>query len=174
MSSHAMSRAGCGGELELPRHRDGRENLSLGIVTFHSRVRRSAIAAVVLLNALSAAAQTTAGGGPYTVEQAARGRDAYQKQCVRCHLADLAGDQLALALVGADFLARQSGSIGMLFSWIKENMPPDDPGSASDREYADIIAYVLSRNGIAAGPRELSSSLPELNQIPFQSVVVVR
>jgi hypothetical protein len=53
------------------------------------------------------------------------------------------------------------------FSWIQENMPPDDPGSPTDRDYADIVAYVLSLNGIPAGPHASSTGVPELNQIAF-------
>src|SRR2546426_7705288 len=127
-----------------------------------------AIGIAMTVGSLLARAAPTVNDGVYTEEQATRGRDAYGKHCVRCHLADLGGDQLAAPLVGKTFLQRWRGnSLAILFKAIKKTMPSDDPGSASDEEYADIISYVLKMNQFPAGPRELSSNPSELESITF-------
>ena len=33
-------------------------------------------------------------------------------------------------------------------------MPPTNPGSLPQQSYADVLAYVLSQNGVAANPTE--------------------
>jgi mono/diheme cytochrome c family protein len=104
----------------------------------------------------------------YTDEQADRGREAYRKHCVRCHLADLGGDQLAPPLVGEAFLSHwKGGTVGALFVKIKESMPPDAPGEPSDAEYAAIITYLLKMNRFPSGQKELTSDVTLLNGIAF-------
>jgi mono/diheme cytochrome c family protein len=104
----------------------------------------------------------------YTDEQAERGREAYRKHCVRCHLADLGGDQLAPPLVGEAFLSHwKDGTVGALFVKIKESMPPDAPGEPSDAEYAAILSYVLKMNRFPSGQKELTSDVAELNGVAF-------
>jgi hypothetical protein len=34
-------------------------------------------------------------------------------------------------------------------------MPPDRPGGLTDQNYADILAFILSQNEVAAGGSEL-------------------
>jgi quinoprotein glucose dehydrogenase len=123
---------------------------------------------VLMAGSLPARQAPTVKDGVYTEEQATRGQAAYEKHCVRCHLADLGGDQLAAPLVGEAFLQRwQSTSLAVLFNAVRKTMPSDDPGSASDEEYAAIISYVLKMNQFPAGTRELSSKPAELESISF-------
>lgn len=35
-----------------------------------------------------------------------------------------------------------------VYDFIRENMPPDNPASLSDSQYADILAFNLERNGV--------------------------
>ena len=42
-------------------------------------------------------------------------------------------------------------------------MPPDRPGQLSPQTYVDLTAFILSRNGYAAGERELPSD-PDAQQ----------
>ena len=135
------------------------------------------VASITMAIATMGAAAALASAGQartrtsFTEAQASRGRDAYRQHCVRCHLADLAGDQLAPPLVGEGFLGRWKGeTVGSLFTAIKDAMPPEAPGTATDQEYVDIIAYVASRNGIGPGQQELSKDLKILNTITFEPV----
>src|SRR2546428_142344 len=60
---------------------------------------------------------------------------------------------------GARFIDRwREDKLGSLFNFRRTKMPADSPGSASEAEYLDIIAYVLSLNSFPAGAQELNSS----------------
>ena len=49
-----------------------------------------------------------------------------------------------------------SGSdVGSLFARTKASMPPGEPGSLSDAEYLDVVAYMLRVNDFPAGREEL-------------------
>src|SRR5215471_3130578 len=72
--------------------------------------------------------------GVYTEAQAERGKQEYQKTCIRCHAANLDGVQDAnllgdfaprFSLRGADFMERWREDTGAsLFTFIKTGMPP--------------------------------------------------
>ena len=47
-----------------------------------------------------------------------------------------------------------SGSVATLFSYVQTQMPPDNPGGLNDTTYADILAFILQRNGYKAGDAE--------------------
>ena len=129
-----------------------------------------AIATIAVAAALASGEQSRTRAS-FTEAQASRGRDAYRQHCVRCHLADLGGDQLAPPLIGEGSVGRWKGeTVASLFTAIKDAMPPDAPGTATDQEYADIIAYVASRNGFGPGQQELSKEVKTLNTITFEPV----
>jgi hypothetical protein len=56
-----------------------------------------------------------------------------------------------------------------LFEQIQTSMPADHPGTLSRAENADILAYLLKANGLAAGKAELSSDAEVLKQIQFEA-----
>jgi len=119
---------------------------------------RSFVAAmgVVTLGLCTAVAQDggTALDGVYTKEQAARGQEAYHTQCRSCHEGT---DQDGPDLKGADFVDRWRGDrLNVLFTQIKTNMPGNRPGSLSESTTLDILAFLLSENGLPAGNRELT------------------
>mgnify|MGYP001422089015 CR=1 FL=1 len=110
--------------------------------------------------------------GVYTDAQAARGGAIYDKTCAACHLESLQGGGLAPALVADAFTFRwKDGPVGDLFTVVKATMPPGQPSSLRDEEYADIVAYLLKRNDYPSGSRELGASLAELKDIGFDRVV---
>lgn len=75
----------------------------------------------------------------------ARGAVAYQPNCARCHAANGAGTVSAPAVVGSRSysvgagLARQK----VLATFLKWNMPHDQPGTLDAQVAADIAAWVL-------------------------------
>lgn len=102
------------------------------------------------------AADITVWDGVYTSGQAARGKAAYDAKCAACHREDLSGRN-GRALVGDKFWADWSeDSLNSLFAIIRDTMPRGEPGSLPASTYADIVAYVLERNGFPAGDRELA------------------
>ena len=130
---------------------------------------------VVLIAVNGAGAQSPAGpktpsarDGIYTVRQAERGRDSYNTACAHCHISDLQGDvrKEIPSLAESDFFVRWANrSIGELFDLVSKDMPADKPGTLSQAQYADILAYILQVNKFPAGPAELPADAGRLKQI---------
>jgi mono/diheme cytochrome c family protein len=110
----------------------------------------SAAIAALALPAQDAAKTRTVWDGVFTDAQAARGEARYRASCSACHNE---GPRR-----GEAFMRDWSGSdIGSLFIRIKTSMPPGAPGSLTDAEYFDIVAYVLRVNDFPDGREELRS-----------------
>jgi cytochrome c5 len=133
--------------------------IAIGILVTITTVTMAAMtpgAAVALGRRVRAPAQDairtdgtrTVWDGVYTDSQARRGRTTYEASCRTCHEGGPG--------TGSAF-ARDWNGTGLddLFGQIKGTMPPSAPASLSDREYLDIVAYVLQANAFPAGPDEL-------------------
>lgn len=92
----------------------------------------------------------------FTAEQVEAGRVAYGSNCVSCHGQNLVSATYGTPLAGPYFDGKWRGqTVGALYDYARERMPPSRPGALSDETYADIVAYILSVNGIEAGGLEL-------------------
>ena len=112
--------------------------------------------------------------GVYTKEQASRGEALYAQRCARCHGPDLTGGEIAPALNSGEFKSNWSGlSVDDLFERIKVSMPQDNPGSLSRQQTADVVAFVLSKNGFPAGKKELAREAEVVKQIRFELIAGV-
>lgn len=103
--------------------------------------------AVLYICQTNAVAQSkTTADGVYSQLQADTGMETYQSACASCHdvkfYRDIWGYWQDKNLI--DFYWR-----------IVAEMPSDNPGSLSDSEYTDIIAYILSQLNYPAGDSEL-------------------
>jgi len=108
--------------------------------------------------------------GVYTKEQAKRGQNTYAETCMKCHGENLGGGEAGPTLAGADFRAKWDGkTAGDLFTLMRKTMPSDDPGNLSTREYAALLAYILSGNDYPAGQTELPNDAAALNDIRIQT-----
>jgi mono/diheme cytochrome c family protein len=90
----------------------------------------------------------------YASDQADRGEEEYDDNCVDCHGDDLRGGLLGgPPLRGVAFEEKYANGspAGVLFEVMSGTMPPNAPGSFSATTYADLMAYILKRNGFAAG-----------------------
>lgn len=108
----------------------------------------------------------------YTLEQASAGQQVYEARCATCHGFNLEGFELAPSLSGNLFSRRfGDGSADNLARNVMR-MPPNEAGLAED-EIAEVLAYLLSRNGVEAGSSLVSSDLNVLAtyQIPAQELV---
>jgi quinoprotein glucose dehydrogenase len=104
--------------------------------------------------------------GVFTEAQAARGKPAFETSCGRCHNNEHAGSERAPALKGDGFWAHwENDSLDRLFTKIRDTMPAGGIESVTDAGKLDILAYVLSKNGAAAGKDELSLDGGTLEQI---------
>ena len=95
--------------------------------------------------------------GVYTAAQARSGQLTYSENCERCHRADLSG--YGGVLMGSYFLEswRDEG-LDKFFGLMKRVMPQGKPGSLSDQQYIDIVAYVLWFNRFPEGGKELTAT----------------
>jgi alcohol dehydrogenase (cytochrome c) len=97
--------------------------------------------------------------GPFTAEQAANGRSAYQIHCASCHRPDLRGSGEASPLAGGNFMtAWADRSPHDLFERIQGSMPPGAAGTLGETTYLSIVAYILQANGSSPGPQALTAS----------------
>jgi S-disulfanyl-L-cysteine oxidoreductase SoxD len=125
-----------------------------------------------------AAAQTvssppaTIWDGVFTAEQARRGQVAYTGPCDRCHGYKLDGapeDPVMLPappVAGSKFLRKWSGrSLAALFEYTRATMPSNNPGYLSERDVADIIAFMLAASDAPAGTEVLQPNTAALGSI---------
>ena len=125
------------------------------------KVRRFVICCAIAALGISiamAAAQQPARTGPFTAEQANAGRAIYQTTCSQCHLANMKGTFEAPPLSGANFMNMwRNRPTSDLFSRIRNTMPITNPGSLSDQDAVNLVAYILQANGAVAGPQPLTA-----------------
>jgi alcohol dehydrogenase (cytochrome c) len=114
------------------------------------------LAAVLMSSVLLVTGQQPPAAGPFTADQAAAGRAAYEANCAGCHGADLMGFP---PLAGSAFV----GSWGTrttrdLFELVSATMPTDRPGSLPADTYVNIIAFILQSNGRTPGTQALTAT----------------
>jgi len=97
-------------------------------------------------------------GGFYTIDQAAAGAEIYGKQCASCHGAEMEG-YIGPALRGHAFqvITSRQTSADRLLLIISRNEPENNPGSLSEEQDSDVLAYILQLNGYPAGKTKLSA-----------------
>lgn len=103
------------------------------------------------------AADTSGGDAPalYTAAQASAGAQVYAQDCASCHGANLQG-VAAPALAGKDFqktAISDKYTVSIIRTIATQNMPLSNPGSLSDTQYADVLAYLLAANCYPAGTK---------------------
>ena len=110
--------------------------------------------------------------GVFTGAQAARGRLAYSGACSFCHGRRLNGApddpdmRSTPPLARARFVREWDGrSLATLYEYTRLTMPEDNPGSLTDQEFVDAIAYMLSVGGMPAGNEELLPDSQSLARI---------
>jgi len=118
------------------------------------------VGAFLAVSAESAAAQNkpkTVWDGVYTEQQAARGAASFTTSCTRCHGGTISDGEEGRSLAGAPFWKSfRESTVDHLLDYVSKNMPNGAGGSLSAGVYADLVAYILSRNGLPAGTAELT------------------
>lgn len=116
----------------------------------------------------AAVPQVSVWTGVFTGEQAQRGEQAYSGACKRCHGPKLNGAGQpdmppSPAVARASFLHKWEGqSTQALFEYLRNQMPQDNPGTLTDQQYADIMAYMFQQSGMPAGDKELPADADAL------------
>ena len=98
----------------------------------------------------------TVNDGVFTKEQAKVGEQLYAEHCMLCH------DKKYFRPV----LKRwESQPLGIMFTVMSTSMPETNPGFLNEKEYVDILAYILSLSRYAAGDTELDYKDGALNEV---------
>jgi S-disulfanyl-L-cysteine oxidoreductase SoxD len=123
------------------------------MLKFRFTPSRGIVVGTVLCAASLAALSSVANGlstknGVFTEEQAARGKQVYEKSCQNCHQPDFYVEKLA---------KWENKPVGALFQALSTTMPADNVGSLLTSEYLDVLAYVFSITGSPAGKSELTT-----------------
>ncbi len=93
----------------------------------------------------------------FTASQAADGETVYAASCARCHaLTALTGDAFSVKFAGR--------RVSDLYEVLSNSMPQDAPGSLSEQQYEQVVAYLLSKNGFAAGQVALRADSAQLRR----------
>lgn len=103
----------------------------------------------------------------YTNDQAKRGEKRYKKDCQECHGKDLKGGLNGGApLRGVAFEEKYADGApaSAMFLYMSELMPPNAPGRYSETTYAELMAYILKKNGFKKGA-PLPSDLDALDYL---------
>jgi len=117
-----------------------------------------ASASVVALCIASSAAAD--GSGWFSSAQVQSGRLEFAAKCETCHGAQLQGTG-APALKGRPFNLQWNGkTLSALYNYVHTQMPLGNPDSLKLQEYADIVAFILSQNGLPPGDERLTPTSP--------------
>ena len=105
--------------------------------------------------------------GVFTEAQAKAGETAYQSHCAGCHGLDLKKtDAEAPDLTDGPFrFGWQGKTLAERFEKIRTTMPKGNLPKLSDQMYIDIIAYILSFNGIPPAAEALPADVAKLEAI---------
>jgi mono/diheme cytochrome c family protein len=97
--------------------------------------------------------------GVYSAAQATEGRDLFASQCASCHS--------AISLVSnPDFKTQWVGKpLWNLVAFVKREMPTSNPGSLTDAQYSQTIAFLLQTYRQPAGSVALPTDSVTLKQI---------
>ncbi len=128
------------------------------------------LSAALYLAPPGSSALSAQAGSVHTSEQAERGRRVFGAYCATCHGTELEG-AVGPALAGAGFLHQWSTrGAPDLYRILRTSMPKPAMGSLSATAYADVFAYILQRNGLAAGTQAFDGSPAMLNAIPLATL----
>jgi cytochrome c len=117
-------------------------------------------AACAFAAAASFAEPRTVNDFVYSKAQAKIGEKLYTDQCLLCH------DKKYFRPV----LKRWEGQpISVLFTVMSTSMPESNPGFLTEKEYVDILAYILSLSRYAAGDEELDYKDGALNELTVEA-----
>jgi mono/diheme cytochrome c family protein len=114
------------------------------------------VTAALAIAAGAFAEPRTVNDGVYTEAQAEVGEALYTEHCLLCH------DKKYFRPV----LKRWEGQpIGIMYTVLSTSMPESNPGFLTEKEYVDILAYILSLSRYATGDTELDYQNGALNEL---------
>ncbi|MCE4225464.1 cytochrome c [Methylobacterium sp. C25] len=119
-------------------------------------MRVTTIGAGFAFGTLMFAGGALADAGPFSQKQAEDGKTKFNNHCAQCHRPNLAGGT-GPALTGDEFKKKWAGKpVAELRTFVQEKMPQTAPGSLGDDQIDPIVAFVLSKNGVQPGDKDLT------------------
>lgn len=112
--------------------------------------------------------------GVSTETQVERGKNVFMTECAQCHGPRGRGAgqpemPQAPAVAGGGFLRDWEGqTVATLYEFVQTTMPPYFPGSLSNQEYIDAIAYIFQLSNVPAGEEELVPDPEVLSNIVIE------
>ena len=104
----------------------------------------------------------TTKAGVYTTDQATKGREVFNSNCLGCHTtASHQGTAFQLKWFGRPLYD--------LYDYVSQAMPKAAPGSLTEDEYVWVTAYILRLNGMPAGRTELNAEPAWLKAVRVDS-----
>ncbi len=99
----------------------------------------------------------------FTKAQADQGQDVFASNCASCHGPNLNDGQFGPSLKGRGFRAKwASKSVGDIYSFAVANMPPGQAGVLPPDDYAAVMAFILSSNGVKPADKPLPADADAL------------
>jgi mono/diheme cytochrome c family protein len=126
--------------------------------------RGFAVAAILFAATASGMAGPDASGISYSADQAQQGKAIFGDRCVSCHGDDMTGGVGGGPPLTGDYFFGLWGeqSLSSVYSFIKSTMPEDNPGSLSNTQVTQVLAYILQFNGFPAGNAEMAVGADEV------------
>ena len=105
----------------------------------------------------------------FTPAQVDSGRSEYTQSCNDCHGPHLDdGEFGGPPLKGPAFIAKWLRlPPSTLVNYVHNTMPPDTPGRLPTGTYVEIVAYILSVNGISPGTKEMPTDTAALAALRY-------
>jgi alcohol dehydrogenase (cytochrome c) len=128
---------------------------------YHPSSPLSVSAVILMLCSLTPSLTVAQHETAYGAEQVDRGQRVYGAYCANCHGVELEG-AVGPALAGARFLhSWAKRGADDLYYILSTTMPKPAVGSLSKEAYADLLVFILQRNGMATRKRTFDGS-PEM------------
>ena len=109
-------------------------------------------------------APRTTKAGVYTADQAVKGREVFNSNCLGCHT--------TATHQGPAFQNKWFGrALFELYDYVSQAMPKAAPGSLTEDEYVWVTAYILRLNGMPPGRTELSPEPAWLKSVRVDSTL---
>lgn len=100
--------------------------------------------------------------GVYSDAQASRGEATFNGTCLSCHVpSDYTGDSFQSKFVG--------GTVFDMFDDIRTSMPQDNPGSLTNEQYTDLVAYLFKLNGLPTRAQDLPAVADSMKAIKVEA-----
>ena len=127
-------------------------------------------AGILIAAVLFSAAAASVWDRVYTEAQAGRGKMLYASACASCHTETLEGSGQIPPLTGPEFLNNWEGqTLADLFDKMQTTMPANAPGTLSNEQNVDLLAFLLSFNKFPTGSTELTYDRPALENIRIET-----